>query len=263
MIKTCETMVYCISKPNEWGIFDIQLFNFTKTAEVSEGIWSSKKNEPQNLKCLTRKMMSHIAQKQGMFRLRRICERSSGKLWICWVIPSPGSRFPILSLKWIDRSHTKPGVLVDSRLLFFRALGGAVPGFQTVPLNKPIQYIIWPVRQFLGLFPWYPLNDPWQIFQLPRAQNSATFCSLVWCRSHGHGRSSHLGSPEWSHQAMGMTPGQLGPCNMCPQQWWLVASQKCLTSKLEVVDWFYCSEWPKSLGLGKSKKLWHIPEWFL
>jgi hypothetical protein len=33
-----------------------------------------------------------------------------GKIWIWWVIPSSGSRFPILSLKWIDRSHTKPGV---------------------------------------------------------------------------------------------------------------------------------------------------------
>ena len=161
MIKTCETMVYCISKPNEWGSFEIQLFNFTKTAEVSEltwlcgdsskwtvklevhlmvhkslsGIWSSKKIEPQNLKFWPGTWFP-TSPKKKVCPLRRICERSSagsttcpmGKIWIWWVIPSSGSRFPILSLKWIDRSHTKPGVLVDSRILFFRALGGAVPG---------------------------------------------------------------------------------------------------------------------------------------
>ena len=87
-------------------------------SQIAFGDLIVKKNWAPKPKILTRNMISHIAQKEGMSTLRRICERSSagsttcpmGKIWIWWVIPSSGSRFPILSLKWIDRSHTKPGV---------------------------------------------------------------------------------------------------------------------------------------------------------
>lgn len=104
----------------------------------------------------------------------------------------------------------------------------------------------------LGLFP-YPLNDRCRSSDF--LQLSMVLISWSW-----RVFAPWEWSPEWSHQAMGMTPSQLGPKDVSPTMMAGCVSE-CLTSKLEVV---YCSEWPKSLGLGKSKKIWHhIPEWFL